>query len=42
MSDNGEIIPTITLQPANYTVLGDMARLAHGRFYRATNQPAKL
>jgi Ca-activated chloride channel family protein len=35
---NGEIIPTITLQPANYTVLGDMARLAHGRFYRATNR----
>ena len=35
---NGEIIPTITLQPANYTVLGEMARLAHGRFYRATNR----
>ncbi|MDB6112359.1 MAG: von Willebrand factor type [Pedosphaera sp.] len=34
----GEIIPTITLQPANYTVLGDMARLANGRFYRATNR----
>jgi Ca-activated chloride channel homolog len=35
---DGGIIPTITLQPANYTVLGDMARLAHGKFYRATNR----
>jgi Ca-activated chloride channel family protein len=34
----GEFIPTITLQPANYTVLGDMARLSHGKFYRATNR----
>ena len=34
----GEIIPTITLQPANYTVLGEMARLSRGRFYRATNR----
>ena len=34
----GAIIPTITLQPANYTVLGEMARLAHGRFFRATNR----
>ncbi len=34
----GNIIPTLTLQPANYTVLGQMARLAHGRFYRATNR----
>jgi Ca-activated chloride channel homolog len=34
----GEIVPTITLQPANYTVLGDMSRLAHGRSYRAKNQ----
>jgi len=34
----GQVIPTMTLQPANYTVLGDMARLAHGRFYRATNR----
>jgi Ca-activated chloride channel family protein len=34
----GEIIPTITLQPANYSVLGEMARLAHGKFYRATNR----
>jgi Ca-activated chloride channel family protein len=35
---NGHIIPTITLQPANYTVLGEMARLAHGKFYRAKNR----
>src|SRR5947209_12001367 len=35
---NGEIIPTITLQPANYSVLGDMARLAHGQSYRAMNR----
>ncbi len=35
---NGEIIPTITLQPANYSVLGEMARLSHGKFYRATNR----
>jgi len=34
----GHIIPTITLQPANYTVLGQMARLAHGKFYRAKNR----
>ena len=34
----GNIIPTLTLQPANYTVLGEMARLSHGRFYRATNR----
>jgi Ca-activated chloride channel family protein len=34
----GQIIPTITIQPANYGVLGKMSRLARGRFYRATNQ----
>jgi Ca-activated chloride channel family protein len=34
----GNIIPTLTLQPANYTVLGEMARISHGRFYRATNR----
>ena len=34
----GELIPAITLQPANYTVLGQMARLAKGKFYRATNR----
>ena len=35
---NGQVIPTITLQPANYTVLGEMAQLGHGRFFRATNR----
>ena len=34
----GEIIPTITLQPANYSVLGEMARLANGKSYRAVNR----
>ncbi len=34
----GEIIPTITLQPANYSVLGEMSRLAHGHSYRAMNR----
>ena len=32
------ILTGLTLQPANYTVLGEMARLSHGRFYRATNR----
>jgi Ca-activated chloride channel family protein len=32
------IFSTYTLQPANYTVLGEMARLAHGKFYRAKNR----
>jgi Ca-activated chloride channel family protein len=35
---DGGFIPTITLQPANYSVLGEMARLSHGKFYRATNR----
>jgi Ca-activated chloride channel family protein len=34
---NGNIIPTLLLQPANYSVLGKMAELSHGKFYRATN-----
>jgi Ca-activated chloride channel homolog len=34
----GNTIPTITLQPANYTVLGQMARLSGGKSYRATNR----
>ncbi len=33
----GNVIPTILLQPANYSVLGRMAQLSNGRFYRATN-----
>jgi len=35
---NGQVIPTLLLQPANYTVLGKMAALSGGQFYRATNQ----
>ena len=35
---NGEIIPTITLQPANYKVLDQMSALARGKSYRATNR----
>jgi Ca-activated chloride channel family protein len=35
---NGNVIPTLLLQPANYTVLGKMANLSAGHFYRATNQ----
>jgi Ca-activated chloride channel family protein len=35
---NGNIIPTLLLQPANYSVLGKMADLSGGHFYRATNQ----
>ena len=35
---HGDIIPTITLQPANYTVLTQMAHVTHGKNYRATNQ----
>lgn len=34
----GNVIPTLTLQPANYSVLDKMARLANGRSYRATNR----
>ncbi len=28
---------TLTLQPANYSVLGQMSRIGHGKFYRAKN-----
>ncbi len=35
---NGNLIPTLLLQPANYSVLGKMAALSGGHFYRATNQ----
>lgn len=34
---NGNIIPTLLLNPANYSVLGQMATLSGGRFYRAKN-----
>jgi Ca-activated chloride channel family protein len=35
---NGNLIPSILLNPANYTLLGKMSDLSGGRFYRATNQ----
>jgi Ca-activated chloride channel family protein len=35
---NGNVIPTLLLQPANYSVLGKMAALSGGHFYRAKNQ----
>ena len=38
LDESGNIIPTIALQPANYKVLGDMSRIARGRFFRATNR----
>ena len=31
-------MPTITLQPANYSVLSETSRLAHGQSYRAMNR----
>jgi Ca-activated chloride channel family protein len=35
---NGEVeYTTLTLQPANYSVLGQMSKLSHGKFYRAKN-----
>ncbi len=38
LDQNGNVIPTLLLQPANYAVLGKMAALSGGHFYRATNQ----
>jgi Ca-activated chloride channel family protein len=38
LTPNGDIKPGIVLQPANYTVLGKMSALSHGKFYRATNR----
>ena len=35
---NGNIIPTLLLQPANYSVLGKMADVSGGHFFRATSQ----
>jgi Ca-activated chloride channel family protein len=35
---NGLTIPNYLLQPANYSVLGKMADLSGGHFFRATNQ----
>ncbi len=38
LDGNGNVIPTLLLQPANYSVLGKMAGLSGGKFYRATNR----
>lgn len=38
LNPDGSTIPTIALQPANYKVLGEMSRIANGKFYRATNR----
>src|SRR6266403_6267182 len=35
---NGNVIPALTLQPANYTVLGKMATLSNAKFYHAANR----
>jgi Ca-activated chloride channel family protein len=34
----GNVVPALTLQPANYDVLGRMAALSNAKFYRATNR----
>ncbi len=39
LDEHGNIKPGgMTLQPANYTVLGKMSALSHAKFYRATNR----
>src|ERR1043166_8185059 len=38
LSPTGDVIPQLTLQPANYEVLGKMAALSNAKFYRATNR----
>ena len=35
---NGNLKPGMTLQPANYDVLGKMSALSRAKFYRATNR----
>ncbi len=35
---DGNVIPALVLQPANYSVLGRIADLSNGKFYRATNR----
>ncbi len=37
LDPQGRIIPTLTLQPANYSVLGKMSSLSRARSYRAKN-----
>jgi len=38
LDPSGNVIPTLMLQPANYTVLGKMSQLSHANSYRATNR----
>jgi Ca-activated chloride channel family protein len=38
LDGNGNLIPSILLVPADYSVLGKMAAVSGGKFYRATNQ----
>jgi len=38
LDPNGNVIPTLVLQPANYSVLGRIADLSGAEFYRATNR----
>lgn len=38
LNPSGQIIPTMTLQPANYAVLSQMSALTRGKSYRATNR----
>jgi Ca-activated chloride channel family protein len=38
LDPSGRVIPAMTLQPANYSVLGKMAALSNAKFYRATNR----
>jgi Ca-activated chloride channel family protein len=38
LDPNGNVIPTLLLQPANYSVLGKIAEMSRAKFYRATNR----
>ncbi|HOC54683.1 MAG TPA: VWA domain-containing protein [Verrucomicrobiota bacterium] len=38
LDPNGNLRPGMTLQPANYDVLGKMSALSRAKFYRATNR----
>jgi Ca-activated chloride channel family protein len=38
LDQNGNVRPILTLQPANYEVLGKMSALSNAKFYRATNR----
>jgi len=38
LGPNNTLRPVMTLQPANYSVLGKMAALSKGKFYRATSR----